>query len=191
MCHSSCYLNAPHFSCAEHPPFACLVCLQAPDFWFMHLPVAIGLLTSSLEPKWSQIFRSPDQQEQVAQYFELQVYWYISIPPHSFSLCCHYSTQKSQFRRFGRKSENSPFCTKEWCRKCATQPTDGIGWTFPFVCNSIISRSMYQKRDSYVSYFSRAFRSVSAICLRKLAGDKTSTASANCTAQWSMEDSLA
>ena len=68
------YLNAPHFSCAEHPPFACLVCWKQPDFRFMHLPVAIGLLTSSLDPKWSQIFRSPDQQEQVAQYFESQVY---------------------------------------------------------------------------------------------------------------------
>ena len=77
------YLNAPHFSCAEHPPFACLVCWKQPDFRFMHLPVAIGLLTSSLEPKWSQIFRSPDQQEQVAQYFESQVYWYINIPPES------------------------------------------------------------------------------------------------------------
>ena len=77
------YLNAPHLTNAEQPPFACLVCCQAPDFRFIHLPVAIGLLTSSLEPKWSQIFRSPDQQEQVAQYLESQVYWYIIIPPWS------------------------------------------------------------------------------------------------------------
>ena len=68
------YFNTPHLTNAEQPPFACLVCCQAPDFGFMHFPVDIGLLTSSLEPKWSQICRSPDQQEQVAQYLESQVY---------------------------------------------------------------------------------------------------------------------